>query len=61
MTNLAPAGAVEELPREKVERFDREIAAIVRRYPPDRKAAAMLPINEYDQETYEKYLDILNH
>jgi NADH-quinone oxidoreductase subunit E len=52
MTNLAPAGAVEELPREKVDRFDRELAAIVRRYPPDRKAAAMLPALHLGQEIF---------
>jgi NADH-quinone oxidoreductase subunit E len=52
MTNLASAGAVEELPREKVERFDRELAAIVRRYPPDRKAAAMLPALHLGQEIF---------
>ena len=52
MTNLAPAGAVEELPRENVERFDLEIAAIVGRYPPDRKAAAMLPALHLAQEIF---------
>jgi len=41
MTN--PAGGVEGLPREKVEQFDRELAEIVKRYPPDRKASAMIP------------------
>ena len=41
MTN--PAGAVEGLPREKVEQFDRELAPILKRYPPDRKASAMIP------------------
>jgi NADH-quinone oxidoreductase subunit E len=41
MTN--PAGGVEGLPREKVEQFDRELAPILKRYPPDRKASAMIP------------------
>jgi NADH-quinone oxidoreductase subunit E len=41
MTNQA--GGVEGLPREKVEQFDRELAEILRRYPPDRKASAMIP------------------
>jgi NADH-quinone oxidoreductase subunit E len=41
MTNHA--GGVEGLPREKVEQFDRELAKILDRYPPDRKAAAMIP------------------
>jgi len=31
------------LPREKVEQFDRELAPILKRYPPDRKASAMIP------------------
>jgi len=31
------------LPRDKVEVFDRELAEIVKRYPPDRKASAMIP------------------
>ena len=41
MTNLA--GGVEGLPREKVEQFDRELAEILKRYPPERKASAMIP------------------
>jgi NADH-quinone oxidoreductase subunit E len=41
MTNHA--GGVEGLPRDKVETFDRELAEIVKRYPPDRKASAMIP------------------
>jgi len=52
MTNPAPVGAVEELPREKVERFDRELAEIVKRYPPDREAAAMLPALRLGQEIF---------
>lgn len=52
MTNPAPLGAVEELPREAVERFDRELAAVVKRYPPDRKAAAMLPALRIGQEIF---------
>src|SRR5512135_2885564 len=35
--------AVEELPPDGVSRFDAELAAILKRYPEDRKAAAMLP------------------
>lgn len=31
------------MPREKVEQFDRELAPILQRYPPDRKASAMIP------------------
>jgi NADH-quinone oxidoreductase subunit E len=41
MTNHA--GGVEGLPREKVEQFDRELSRILERYPPDRKASAMIP------------------
>ncbi len=52
MTNKAPDGAVEELPRDKVERFDREVAEIVKRYPPDRKAAAILPVIRLGQEIF---------
>ena len=52
MTNPAPLGAAEELPREQVERFDRELAEIVKRYPPDRKAAAMLPAIRLGQEVF---------
>jgi NADH-quinone oxidoreductase subunit E len=35
-----------------VERFDRELSAIVQRYPPDRKAAAMLPALRLGQEIF---------
>ena len=52
MTNPAPVGAVEELPRDKVERFDHELAAVLKRYPPDRKAAAMLPALRIGQEVF---------
>ncbi len=50
-----PASAVDaaaELPRDKVERFDRELTAILKRYPPDRKAAAMLPAIRIGQEIF---------
>jgi NADH-quinone oxidoreductase subunit E len=52
MTNPAPVGAVEELPREAVERFDRELARVIERYPPDRKAAAMLPALRLGQDLF---------
>jgi NADH-quinone oxidoreductase subunit E len=52
MTKPASVGAVEELPREKVEHFDRELQAILNRYPPDRKAAAMLPALRLGQELF---------
>jgi NADH-quinone oxidoreductase subunit E len=50
--NPATVAAVEELPRDKVERFDRELAEIVKRYPPDRKVAAMLPALQLGQELF---------
>jgi NADH-quinone oxidoreductase subunit E len=52
MTSPPPVGALEELPREKVEHFDRELAAILKRYPPDRKAAAMIPALRLGQELF---------
>ncbi len=52
MTNPASVGGVEELPRDKVDRFDRELAEYVKRYPPDRKAAAMLPAIRLGQEIF---------
>lgn len=52
MTNPAPSGAAEELPSEKVEHFDRELAEVVKRYPPDRKAAAMLPALRIGQDVF---------
>ena len=52
MTNSAPVGAVDELSRDKVERFDRELAEVVKRYPPDRKAAAMLPALRIGQDVF---------
>ncbi len=52
MTTPATVGAVDELPREKVEHFDREVQAILKRYPPDHKAAAMLPALRAGQEIF---------
>ncbi len=43
---------MEELPREGVERFDRELAEVVKRYPPERKAAAMIPALRIGQEIF---------
>ncbi len=47
-----PAAAAQSLPREKVEHFDRDVAAIVRRYPSERKAAAILPVLRAAQELF---------
>ena len=52
MTNPASVGAVEDLPRDKVEHFDRELSGILKRYPPDRKAAAMIPALRLGQELF---------
>jgi NADH-quinone oxidoreductase subunit E len=52
MTNAPTAPVSGDLPREKVERFDHELAHILKRYPPDRKAAAMLPALHLGQEIF---------
>ncbi len=51
MTTTRSAGA-EELPREKVAEFDRELARILTRYPPDHRSAAMLPALRLGQELF---------
>jgi NADH-quinone oxidoreductase subunit E len=40
------------LPRDQVARFDAELAPILKRYPPDRKEAAMLPALRIGQEIF---------
>lgn len=52
MTNGSTAPVPGDLPREKVERFDLELAHVLKRYPPDRKAAAMLPALHLAQEIF---------
>jgi NADH-quinone oxidoreductase subunit E len=52
MNDPVAVAAAEELPREKVEHFDRELAVLLQRYPPDRKAAAMLPALRLGQELF---------
>ncbi|HET6437122.1 MAG TPA: NAD(P)H-dependent oxidoreductase subunit E [Anaeromyxobacter sp.] len=44
--------AADSLPREKVEQFDRELAAIARRYPEDRRASALIPALRIGQELF---------
>lgn len=44
--------AVEDLPRDEVERFDGELAALLGRYPQDRRAAALLPALRLGQEIF---------
>ncbi len=45
-------GALSELPQEGVAQFDAELARILRRYPDDRKAAAMLPALRLGQHIF---------
>jgi NADH-quinone oxidoreductase subunit E len=40
------------LPREKVEHFDREVETILRRYPAERRGAALLPALRAAQELF---------
>ncbi len=50
--NTPTAAAAPPLPREKVEHFDRDVTAILRRYPEERKAAALLPVLRVAQELF---------
>jgi NADH-quinone oxidoreductase subunit E len=52
MTVQASVGSAEVLPRDKVEHFDRELAEILKRYPPDKKEAAMLPALHLGQHLF---------
>ena len=52
MTVQASVGSAEALPREKVEHFDRDLAEVLKRYPPDRKEAAMIPALRIGQEIF---------
>ncbi len=52
MTVQASVGASEALPRDQVEHFDRELAEILKRYPPDKKEAAMLPALHLGQHLF---------
>lgn len=47
-----PDGVAATLPREKVEHFDRDVASILQRYPPERKPAALLPVLRAAQELF---------
>ncbi|HTT70762.1 MAG TPA: NAD(P)H-dependent oxidoreductase subunit E [Anaeromyxobacteraceae bacterium] len=46
------AGAWQDLPEDGVRRFDDELAPILRRYPEDRRASAMLPALRLGQEIF---------
>ncbi len=53
MSSISKAAtAADSLPREKVEQFDRDLSAILRRYPEDRKSAALLPALRLGQELF---------
>jgi len=52
MTSPPALAAAQQLPREKVEHFDREVEVIVKRYPADRKAAALIPVLRAAQELF---------
>jgi NADH-quinone oxidoreductase subunit E len=52
MISPPAVSAAQPLPREKVERFDREVEALVKRYPADRKAAALIPVLRVAQELF---------
>jgi NADH-quinone oxidoreductase subunit E len=52
MTSPLAASAAEPLSPEKVQRFEREVAALLSRYPADRKAAACLPVLRAAQELF---------
>jgi NADH-quinone oxidoreductase subunit E len=41
--DLRSPGAWRELPPDAVQRFDAELAPVLKRYPEDRKASAMIP------------------
>jgi NADH-quinone oxidoreductase subunit E len=47
-----PEEATQSLPAEGVARFDRELAPILKRYPEDRKASAMIPALYLGQEIF---------
>jgi NADH-quinone oxidoreductase subunit E len=45
-------GDWKDLPREQVARFDAELAPVLKRYPPERREAAMLPALRIGQEIF---------
>lgn len=49
---VRPSDLSQELPPEGVARFDHELAPILRRYPDDRKASAMIPALRIGQEIF---------
>ncbi len=52
MSSPPAAVAAEPLPPEKVAHFQRDADALLRRYPADRKAAALLPVLRAAQELF---------
>jgi NADH-quinone oxidoreductase subunit E len=47
-----PPAVAPPLPREKIEHFDRDVATMVRRYPAERKGAAIMPALRAAQELF---------
>ena len=45
-------GGVDGLPEELVAKFDRELAEVLKRYPPDRKGSAMIPALRIGQRLF---------
>jgi NADH-quinone oxidoreductase subunit E len=52
MSSSSALVAAEPLPREKIAKFDHEVAEILRRYPADRKASALIPVLRVAQELF---------
>jgi NADH-quinone oxidoreductase subunit E len=52
MSSSPAASSAEPLSPEKVQRFEREVAQLLTRYPADRKAAACLPVLRAAQELF---------
>ncbi len=50
--DLRSAGSWRDLPAERVHEFDAELAHVLRRYPEDRKASAMIPALRIGQELF---------
>jgi NADH-quinone oxidoreductase subunit E len=51
-TDLRSPGAWRDLPADVVAKFDAELAPVLRRYPPDRKASAMIPALRIGQHLF---------
>ena len=58
MANPEPGspGAWSDLPAEGVRRFDAELSSILKRYPDDRKASAMIPALRIGEHVFHSRL-----